>query len=72
MAVVSYTAEIFSDEQISGKDITFILIVQIACFIAFLFFSDSGRFLALSFWILLTPVIVIILMAGKRIFPGGK
>ena len=65
--IVSYTSEIFSDEQISRNDITYILAVQVACFIAILFFGDSAQFLALSFWILLTPVIIIFLLAGRRI-----
>lgn len=71
-AVVSYTSEIFSDEQISAKDIMYVLGIQTACFIAFLFFGPAVQFLALSFWILLTPVIIIILMSGRKIFSGTR
>jgi hypothetical protein len=69
--LVSYTSEVFSDEQISLNNITYILTVQVACFIAFLCFGPAAQFLSLSFWILLTPVIVIVLMAARRILSGA-
>lgn len=64
--IIAQTKTLFTDQQISRKDIISITVSQCIAFIPLYFFRDSFGITLLAIWILLTPLITLLLKHYAR------
>jgi hypothetical protein len=66
--LISYSEQLFGDKQISGREMKRITLFQVLIFAIFLAVPQGLRLYLISFWILLTPVILKVFFALRRAF----